>query len=376
MGKNIDFVIDGHKIHLHPEKTALWKFSGDCYPIHIEIGATARCNQSCSFCALDFMNHKKIDINSQIMLNALEDMARPSRKYQISFAKKEETSIYRDSVKSVMFGGEGEPTLHKDLGLFVQRAKELGLDVSLTTNGVRFTRELQEQCLPYLSWIKFSVDAGTSKMYEQTHGVPKKQFEILMKNIADSVKLKKRYNLEATVGTQFLMLPENSNEQEARELVKRLEQINPGYLSVKPYSDHPLNHKELILKQKQHRVLGYLFKELEKDVDFKIEFRDSTRTRIEEGHNSPECYGLSFISLIDSKGNVLPCNLFYDKEEFIYGNLNRESFSKIWTGEKRQEILQKLKYKGLGECRSGCRCDASNRYLQRLVMPQAHDNFT
>ena len=110
--------------------------------------------------------------------------------------------------------------------------------------------------------------------------------------------------------------------------------------------------------------------------NFEILFREATAQRVEKGMPYPECYGLPFISLIDSKGNVLPCNLFYDQPEFIYGNLNQNSFSEIWGSEKRKEILKKIKELGVENCRHGCRCDAANRYLHRLKNPEAHDNFT
>jgi len=38
-------------------------------------------------------------------------------------------------VRSIMYAGEGEPLLHKDLPKFVKTTKESGIDVSITTNG-------------------------------------------------------------------------------------------------------------------------------------------------------------------------------------------------------------------------------------------------
>lgn len=373
---DLSTLIDGHKIHLHPHKSAMWRELDDCYPIHIEIGATARCNQRCIFCALDFMNHKKRDIDKEVMLKTLKDMAHPSVPYKITFEQNGRASTYFDGVSSIMFGGEGEPTLHKDLSLFIRKAKEYGLDVALTTNGVLFDETMQKQCLPYLSWIKFSIDAGTPEVYSKIHGVSKGQFEILMKNISNSAELKQKNNLEVTIGTQFLMVPQSAIEQEAKGLVERLNDIGPNYLSVKPYSDHPKNKKKLIITPESEKNLEGVFNNLKFEANFKIEFRRDTIKRINEGNNYTECFGLPFISLIDSKGDVLPCNLFYDQEEFTYGNLYESDFSEIWAGEKREKILQKLKQKGLSDCRNGCRCDAGNRFLDRLVNPQPHDNFT
>lgn len=374
--ENIDSVIDGHKIHLHPQKSAVWRELGDCYPIHIEIGVTSRCNQRCVFCALDFIDHKGIDIDKKVMLKSLEEMANPKIPLKITFKYGEKTQTYYDGVRSVMFGGEGEPTLHKDIGLFVQKAKESGLDVALTTNGVGFDKKLQEQCLPYLSWIKFSIDAGNPKTYNKVHRVPEKNFEKLMKNISNSVDLKRKNNLDVVIGTQFLMIPQNSNKEEAQGIINKLSQINPDYLSIKPYSNHPRSGKDLIVNPQVYNELEKIFNDAKESVDFKIEFRKATIERIKKGADYKECLGLPFISLIDSKGNILPCNLFYGVDKLSYGNLYEQSFSEIWSSEKRKEVLSKLKEKGVENCRKGCRCDSGNRYLDRLKRPQLHDKFT
>jgi radical SAM protein with 4Fe4S-binding SPASM domain len=356
MKKEVDSIIDGHKIHLHPERVYQWQKTGDCYPLHVEIGVTNRCNQNCVFCALDFVRGKA-DIDKKIMLTALEDMA-------------------KCGVKSVMFGGEGEPTIHKDIGNFIQKAKYHGIDVALTTNGINFNKQLQEQCLPYLSWVKFSTDAGYAKTYSEIHNTSENSFEKLLENIAQSVQFKKKNNLSVSIGTQFLMIPKNTNEKEMEELISRLKEVKPDYLSIKPYSDHPLSEKDLIVNKKSYESICNSLENLKSNSEMNIFFRKETIERIQDGNNYPECYGLSFISLIDSKGNILPCNLFYGKQDFIYGNLHQNSFQEIWNGDKRKNILDKIKGEALESCRKGCRCDAGNRYLYRIKNPQPHDNFT
>ena len=70
-------------------------------------------------------------------------------------------------VKSVMFAGDGEPLMHRNICEFVSYAKHQGLDVAIATNGVLFDREKLEKILPSLSWVRFSVDAGTSRTHKK-----------------------------------------------------------------------------------------------------------------------------------------------------------------------------------------------------------------
>ena len=219
------------------------------------------------------------------------------------------------------------------------------------------------------------MDSGTSKSYKTLHGVPERDFELLIKNISDSLNFKRENNLDVVIGTQYLMLPQNINEEDINGIINRFKNINPAYISFKPYSDHPRSRKNLIVEPQKYIYIENLLNNLKPEVNFEIEFRKSTISRIEK-LTYDECYGLSFFALIDAGGNILPCNLFYGIEEFTYGNLYNNSFSEIWKGDKRKEVLSKLKDRGVENCRKGCRCDAGNSYLERLKKPQFHDNFT
>jgi len=345
--------ISNHKLMYHPERVSEWNEKGDCYPLYIEIGLTNLCNHKCVFCALDFLNHRGDFINKDIMLKALEEMG-------------------EKKVKSVMFAGEGESVLHPNIDLFIKTAKENGLDISITTNGIPLTKEKIREILPYLSWIRFSIDSGSRENYSLIHGTNAEDFDRLIENIKECVKLKRELGLNVTIGTQFLIIPQNIDE--AIKLARLLKEIGADNLQVKPYSKHPNSVNNLVINPEEYNKIEAQLKGFDSDK-FKIFFRKATIERIQEGTNYPECYGIPFFALIDAKGNIIPCNLFYGNEEFTYGNLNKNSFSEIWDGEKRKEILRKLKERGCADCRRGCRLDVINRYLHRLKNPLTHDNF-
>jgi radical SAM protein with 4Fe4S-binding SPASM domain len=235
-----------------------------------------------------------------------------------------------------------------------------------------FTSEKIERCLPNLSWIRFSVDSGSAENYSQIHRTTPKDFAKLIDNLEKSVDFKNQNELDVTIGVQFLMLPQNIKE--ATKLAKLLKKIGVDNLQIKPYSHHPDSLNKFIVNPKQYNRLEKQLK-IYGSEDFTVNFRRATIERITSGNNYKECYGLPFFALIDAKGNLVPCNLFYDNEEFTYGNLYENSFSQIWKSEKRKEILKKLKKRGTNNCREGCRLDSSNRYLDRLKKPYPHDNF-
>lgn len=349
----VELNLEGHKLMYHPERVAEWAEKGDCPPIYVELGVSSACNHRCVFCALDFTGYQGNAIDTSVLLANLKDMA-------------------EFGVKSVMFAGEGEPLAHKDIGLFVEESKRLGMDVAITTNGALFTEDKIKQILPCLSWIRFSVDSGSSENYAKVHGTIHADFEKVMDNIKKCVDHKNKNSLNATIGVQFLVIPHNMGE--AVKLAGRLSLIGVDNLQVKPYSHHPLSKNNLVVDMEEYNKIEENLK-IYNSPNFKVLFRKATAKRIQEGINYSTCHGLPFFALTDAKGNVIPCNLFYDSDEHAYGNMNDNLFSDIWRSQGRKEVIQKLEAKGCADCRQGCRLDVINRYLARLKNPEAHDNY-
>ncbi len=345
--------VDNHKLMYHPNRVAEWKKNSDCFPIYVEIGPTNRCNHKCQFCALDWLQHGGADINSDVLSRSLEDMA-------------------AHRVKSVMFAGEGEPLLHKDLGLFVKTAKNYGMDISMTSNGVLFSKKRAEEILPYLSWIRFSIDAGTAETYAKIHGAREEDFKIMIKNLGDAAEIKRKNNYGAAIGVQALLTNKSLNE--IKTLAYIVKTAGADNLQIKPYSHHPASKNDLSFNfEAAEKIMPEL--EAFSDKRFEVIYRTQTIQRLCQEREYNECYGLPFFALIDAKGNVLPCGLFYNNPEFSYGNINESIFSDVWKSEKRQKVIQKIKEKGINDCRTGCRLDAINRYLHRIKNPHPHDNF-
>ena len=334
------------KLAFHPERVAEWKETGDCFPVYVEIGPTNWCNHNCIFCALDWVPNGIVKIDEKILCKNLEDMA-------------------QTGVESVMFAGEGEPLGHPNIDTFVQVARKNNMEVYMTTNGVLLDRKRVEKIIPYLSWIRFSIDSGTRESYAHIHKTRESDFDRVWKNISDCVEVGTK-NPGFNVSVQTLLLSENLNEIE--RLAQRCKDYGVSNLQVKPYSHHPESKNDFSVDYKAAQKLGNKLKKMEGD-NFKIFYRGKSIERLSSEKGYLECHGLPFFALVDCNGNVLPCNLFYGKPEFYYGNINENPFSVLWKSEQRKEVLEKLKEKGIGECRDGCRLDASNRYLSIIQNP-------
>lgn len=344
--------IDSHKLVYHPKRVSEWLEKDDCYPIYVEIEPINKCNHNCIFCGLDWARGDAI-IDTQVLLKALEDMG-------------------KNKVKSVCFAGAGEPLLHPDFVSFVKKAKESGIDVSFSTNAVLFDEKKAEQVLPYTSWIRFSVNAGTPETYSKVHRCAKENFSKVIENISKAVEIKKKNGYKTSLGVQIVLLPENASE--VLELGKICKKIGVDTFQIKPYSQNPNSFNK-------HAVDYFEFENLKNEVEkldeqgFKVIYRATRIERIAKGKNYPICHGLCFFAIITAKGNVSPCNFYFNNPDFSYGNLNNESFSEIWEGKRRKEVLAKLHSLGVNDCETGCRLDLINSYLNRLKNPSPFDNF-
>ena len=359
------FAIDSHKMSLHPVRVARWLEAEDeweklkkVYPIYVEISPYGGCNHRCTFCGLDYMGYANVGLDFDVLKNAL-------------------TSMGAKGVKSVMFAGEGEPLLFKDLDLIVEHCTSVGIDTSLTTNFVPLNKRNIERCIENCSWIKVSLNAGTKETYAAIHQTKEVDFERVMHNLEYALQYRSKYNLNCTVGVQMLLLPENKDE--AFLLAKRCKELGVDYLVIKPYSQHLSSDTEIYKDIDYTPMLG-LESELDtlSDENFSVIFRANTMKKyIEKRQPYEKCYSTPFFwGYIATDGKVFGCSAYLGKEEFCYGNIYENSFEEIWEGEKRRLSYEYVKEElDIQNCRINCRMDEVNRYLWRLKNPQAHDNF-
>jgi len=359
------YSIDSHKLILHPTRVASWyeaknqwKKLKNIYPIYMEISPYGGCNHRCTFCALDYMGYENISLE----FNKLKDTI---------------TNMATKGVKSIMFAGEGEPLLFKNLDLIVKYCHTLGIDTSLTTNFVPLNKKAVQRYIENCSWIKVSLNAGTAETYAEIHQTKKIDFNIVISNLKFAVEYKIKNNLKCTIGVQMLLLPENKNE--ATILAKKCKEIGVDYLVIKPYSQH-LSSDTNKYKDIDYSKMMYVEDEVcsISDDTFNVIFRTNTmnkyvnkKTPYSKCHSTPFFWGY-----IAADGKVFGCSAYLGNDKFCYGNIYEESFEEIWEGEKRKQsykyIMNEL---NINDCRINCRMDEVNRYLDRLENPQDHDNF-
>ena len=351
--------MDGHKLFWHLDRVAAWQAGELIAPIYVEISPVSFCNHRCVFCGLDFAHTDQSSLDTGLLRERIREMGRLG-------------------VRSIMFAGEGEPLLHKDLPVLVATAKSAGIDVSITTNGMTGTPELWRELLPHLSWLRFSIDAATGETYEKVHGVRKEFFEKTIESLMSALEVKKDRKLPVTIGVQYLLIRENLNDIE--QAIRLYSQIGVDYLSFKPYSEHPQ-----MLNKSGFNYSAEFIRKLEETVQgtpagkgTTIIFRKTaTAAYADKLLNFKCCRALPFWGYISSKGDFYTCSVYLNDDRFKAGNICEEGMESIFFGNRRRQSIEFGEH-GLAigeECRVNCRMARINEFLEFLSNKPEHLNF-
>src|SRR3989339_1566175 len=106
--------IDSHKLMYHVSRINDWLEGKIIYPIYVEISPSGACNHRCTYCALDFMEYKPRFLKTELLKKRLFEMGQLG-------------------IKSIMYAGEGEPLLHKDIADIINHTRKAGIDLAITT---------------------------------------------------------------------------------------------------------------------------------------------------------------------------------------------------------------------------------------------------
>lgn len=338
--------VDSHKLQFHPARVAQWQAADtwekakEVYPIYVEVSPVGACNHRCTFCAVDYIGYKSIMLDSALLAERLAEMGKLG-------------------IKGIMYAGEGEPLLHKNIDHIVLNTVESGIDVSFTTNGVLLNKlSLVNQC----DWIKVSVNGGTSKSYATVHRTKEKDWDTVWENINDAVKRKG----DCMIGVQTLLLPELQHE--IQRLYDLCDYNGVDYLVVKPYSQHKFSlthaYENVVTRPPNIRTnhTQFIFREAA---------YETKEIAYEKCQATP-----NFWAYIMADGSVYSCSAYLLDERFRLGNINEQSFKEIWQGTLREQNWHYVREKlDIHECRVNCRMDKVNRYLTELVQGVPGQNF-
>jgi len=339
-------ILDGTKIDWHHDRIREWEDGKRIAPITIDMALTRACNYACEFCYAVLQENERKPITIEVMERFLTDSAEMG-------------------VRAISLVSDGESTISPAYVHSIKRGHELGISMASGTNGYLVTKEVAEQILPSLTYMRINFDAGTPEGYAEIMGVKPEWFHKVVQNIRDMVAIKERDNLPVTIGMQMVLMPQYG--EQIIPLAELALELKPDYLVIKHCSDD--EYGSLGVKYEKYEELYPILKQAEEMSTDRTEIVVKWSKIEAEGKRSYQrCYGPPFIVQISGSGLVAPCGMLFNDRyrKFHVGNIVDESFKDIVQGDRYWEVMNYLssdKFDAQRMCGTLCLQHKTNEYI-------------
>mgnify|MGYP001356506168 FL=1 len=321
-----NLILDSHKLSYHYDRVQAWENGEQIAPVTVDMALTRACGAMCSFCyAMVQEPQERASIKTKEALNLLDDFAEAG-------------------IKAVSLISDGESTLSKAYVPFIQHAAKIGIDVGNATNGWEWEPEKIDQVLPSLTWVRFTVAAGTPEGYSKIMFKSEKHTEVFdraMSHIKYAVELKKKLNLKVTLGIQMVLMPEFKDE--IIPFAKLALDLGVDYGVIKHCSDDELG--TIGVDYSKYEDMYELLKKAEamsNDKTKVIVKWSKIKRKGKPTYN--RFYGPQFLLQISGSGLVAPSGMFFNARysKLHMGNFVDERFKDIFKSERYRKIMNYL----------------------------------
>jgi len=324
--KDGELILDSHKLSFHMDRIKAWENGDKIAPVTVDMALTRACGSMCKFCYATMQeSQKRFGIKERHALNLLDDFA-------------------EIGVKGVSLVSDGESTLSKSYATFIEHASSIGIDTGNATNGWEFGPEKSERVLPHLSWLRFTVAAGTPERYADIMYKGPEHTEVFdkaIRNIKYAVEFKKKHNLSVTLGIQMVLMPEFKDE--IIPFAQLGVDLGVDYAVIKHCSDDENN--TLGIDYSQYESMYNLIEaaeNLSNDVTQVIAKWNKLKDKGKSSYK--RFYGPPFLLQISGSGLVAPSGMFFQAthSKLHIGNFTTDRFRDIYNSDKYWDAMDYL----------------------------------
>ena len=324
--KDGELILDSHKLSFHMDRIKAWENGDKIAPVTVDMALTRACGSMCKFCYATMQeSQKRFGIKERHALNLLDDFA-------------------EIGVKGVSLVSDGESTLSKSYATFIEHASSIGIDTGNATNGWEFGPEKSERVLPHLSWLRFTVAAGTPERYADIMYKGPEHTEVFdkaIRNIKYAVEFKKKHNLSVTLGIQMVLMPEFKDE--IIPFAQLGVDLGVDYAVIKHCSDDENN--TLGIDYSQYESMYNLIEaaeNLSNDVTQVIAKWNKLKDKGKSSYK--RFYGPPFLLQISGSGLVAPSGMFFQAthSKLHIGNFTTDRFRDIYNSDKYWNAMDYL----------------------------------
>ena len=321
-----NLILDSHKLSYHMDRVLAWESGERIAPVSVDMALTRACGAMCSFCyAMVQEPQERAPIKTDVALKLVDDFA-------------------DIGVKGISLISDGESSISKAYVPFIQHAHAAGIDVGNATNGWEWEPEKIDQVLPYLTWVRFTVAAGTPSSYARImyKGPEHTQvFDRAMEHIKYAVELKRKNNLKVTLGIQMVLMPEFKDE--IIPFAKLALDLGVDYGVIKHCSDDETG--SLGVDYSLYESMYPLLESAESLSTDKTKIIVKWEKIKDKGQSSyKRFYGPQFLLQISGSGLIAPSGMFFNAKfsKLHIGNFTEESFKDIFYSDRYWRPMEYL----------------------------------
>ena len=352
------FNLDTTKIAYHKERVEAWLHGERVAPITMDMALTQKCSYACTFCYAGLQQNPSAPVPWYVYEKFLDDCVEIGHKPG-------------EGVKAISLVSDGESTENPDFYQFIKKAKANGIDIASGTNGLKLTKKEMPELVDSLTYLRFNFDAADRQAYAQVMGTIENNYDKVIENIREVVRLKKERKSDVTIGLQMVLLPEYADQVIPLALLGK--DLGVDYTVIKHCSDDENGRLGVDYDWYKSEVAEELLKTAEalSTPEHSVQAKWS-KIRTGRERKYSKCFGTPLLLQMSGTGIVAPCGSFFHKkyDRYHIGDIKEDRFKDIWASDAYMEVLSYLASENFDprkQCATLCLQDKVNEALFDLV---------
>jgi MoaA/NifB/PqqE/SkfB family radical SAM enzyme len=355
-----------YKIFNFPAKIQSFVEGNITAPLYVRIKPINLCNHGCFFCVYSTGFRTKDGGEEEHIISGMhEDM----REEDIIPTKKM-LEILEDlaamGTKAVTYSGGGEPLMHPDIVQIMQKTLDLGLDLSIITNGQNLAKDRAE-VLKHAKWVRVSMDYSNGHQMKRFRNVSEKSFDSIIKNIRSFSSIK---NSECDLAVNYIVHKNNYKGLfDFTKLLKEsgVENVRYSPMYVENFYDY---HQEI--REEVEAELTKISELIDEKFTVNTTYNITPGSSHSKFRSYSNCYIMQTVPVIGADLGVYAChNKAYDGTGLI-GTLKESSFKELWFSAETKHYMQNFNAKH--KCMHECSNDRKNILINN-TLDASTDNF-
>jgi len=342
-------------------------------PVLVEIDPSNACNHGCYFCISSY-----IHLPESKHLETFDRSIMP-KKVLLDLCQE----LIDMKVRAINWTGGGEPTINPAFKEALELIGTSDIKMGIFTNGTLLDKwDLFDTLVDNMTWVRFSIDAGTEETYNSVRRAKDGQdWSRMLKNLTTLIETNQRKSNKIDIGVGFVITPDTYKE--IVDFARVFVEYDVDYCQFKPeivnreredgvqreqefwYKEvDPLLEEAKGILGSKFQINGYKLSDLEQDPEL-------------YGRTYKKCLGSQVQPCVGADGHVYVCTNHRGYKEYSYGSLIDSSFSEIWGDVlKRQEVMRQIEeVECFAKCTQLCKPHESNKAVWEIYNNMDNEDY-